>query len=199
MAAPDPPPRGGRFAPSPRLGRDLADYSYVTSGITVDLILTHWNTGDAVGDTYTGMDGVLGSTHDDILRGAYAADTLVGNGGDDFMEGREGNDWLRGGGGDDTLRGGRGADNLDGGAGFDIVDYGQASEGVTVDLVQPWANTGEAAGDIFTGIWGLNGSQHDDVIHGSWIGKCSRAGTAMTKSSRAQVTTHLRADWATTF
>ncbi len=149
-------------------GRDMVDYAHVGTGIVVDLLLAGQNSGEATGDSFSGIDGILGSAHDDILRGNYAANTLQGGAGNDELVGREGDDVLEGGAGADVLRGGRGADVLNGGGGRDIADYGQAASGVVADLVLIEQNTGEAAGDTYTGIDGLGGSAHDDILRGSW-------------------------------
>ena len=149
-------------------GFDRADYLQAAGGLTVDLALSHLNTGEAAGDSYVGIEGLWGSGFADILRGTYLGDAITGDGGDDLIFGRAGNDVLTGGAGDDTLRGGLGADVLDGGTGFDWADYLQASVGVTADLIYVATNTGEAAGDTYSGIDGLIGSNFGDVLRAGW-------------------------------
>ena len=100
-------------------GLDRADYFHARAGVTADLALAALNTGEAAGDTYSGIEGLWGSVFADTLRGTYLADAITGDAGDDFLFGRAGDDVLTGGSGDDVLRGGLGADGLDGGAGFD--------------------------------------------------------------------------------
>ena len=63
-------------------------------------------------------------------------------------------------------RGGLGADSLNGADGADWASYQAASAGVRVDLTTPSQNTGEAAGDKFTGIEGLRGSAFADDLRG---------------------------------
>ncbi|OQP88359.1 hypothetical protein BTR14_02690 [Rhizobium rhizosphaerae] len=92
---------------------------------------------------------------------------VKGTAGNDTLEGMAGRDQLEGGDGKDTLIGGAGADVLIGGAGIDIASYRTAGSGVTVDLVKTTGNTGDAAGDSFTAIEGLEGSNFDDALTGS--------------------------------
>src|SRR5690606_15820373 len=75
-------------------------------------------------------------------------------------------DILDGGDGNDYLVGGNGADTFIGGAGNDTVSYYFAASGVTARLDRPELNTGEAAGDTYSGIENLYGSQFADVLCG---------------------------------
>ena len=96
-------------------------------------------------------------------------DRLEGRGGDDELFGQNGNDKLFGGGGDnDRLNGGAGADVLNGGGGDnDQAVYWDAARGVTADLQNRSANTGEAKGDRYFGVEGLWGSRFNDVLRGN--------------------------------
>lgn len=133
-------------------GFDYAIYFGATVGLTADLGTSANNTGDAAGDTYTSIEGIIGSNFNDNLRG---------NGG---------NNTLSGGAGDDMLRGRGGADVLDGGLGFDSADYAGAAAGVTVDLNTPGNNTGDAFGDTFISIDGIRGSGFADTLTGGLAG-----------------------------
>jgi len=97
-------------------------------------------------------------------------DELFGFGGSDKLFGGAGNDKLFGGTEDDWLWGGEGADVLDGGSGFDWAQYDQASSGVVASLSMPSMNTGEAAGDTYTGVEGLVGSAFKDFLEGDFQG-----------------------------
>lgn len=147
-------------------GFDWASYSETTSGVTANLSNRAANAGEAAGDVYEGIRGLQGSNYGDNL----VADTttlgnaLAGLGGNDVLHGRAGRDTLDGGSGDDILRGGLGADILDGGADFDWASYADATSGVTANLANAALNTGEAAGDSFIGIEGLQGSNYADVL-----------------------------------
>jgi Ca2+-binding RTX toxin-like protein len=129
-------------------GFDYADYSAATAGLTADLGVTANNTGDALGDTYTSIEGIRGSAFDDNLRGNGGNNTLLGGGGNDFLRGRGG------------------ADVLNGGAGTDFADYLGAAAGVTVNLSNPGTNTGDAAGDTFISIEGIRGTGFADSLTG---------------------------------
>jgi Ca2+-binding RTX toxin-like protein len=100
-------------------------------------------------------------------QGDEAANTLLGTGGKDLLVGGAGNDTLTALGGNDVLAGSAGADVLRGGSGSDTASYADASSAVVVSLLTPGTNTGDAAGDVFSQIENLAGSDHDDKITGS--------------------------------
>ena len=109
------------------------------AGVTANLANSRANTGDAAGDVYIGIRSLAGSN---------VNDTLIGDGSNNY------------------LRGQGGADALDGGAGNDTADYLNASDGLTVDLANAGNNTGDAAGDTFTSIEFVRGSDFNDVLRG---------------------------------
>jgi Ca2+-binding RTX toxin-like protein len=129
-------------------GFDLARYDYATQGVWASLDNPAMNTGEAAGDTYIGIEGLVGSKYSDVL---------VGDGGRNELYGGDGND---------LLVGGVGADLLDGGNGFDTASYFSATTGVTAHLDVAGLNTGDAAGDTYIGIENLDGSEFDDVLYG---------------------------------
>ena len=104
-------------------GFDIASYDDASAGVTVDLANPSLNTGDAAGDTFIGIEGVVGSRYADVLRGDAQANYLMGG---------DGNDSLQGGAGDDTLQGGRGFDKLIGGAGADRFLFAAGDGGDTI-------------------------------------------------------------------
>ena len=92
-------------------GFDTADYSSSKEAVTVDLINGYGAGGDAEGDTYVGIESIIGSEFDDHLIGPGAnagwESSLSGLGGDDVLVGTEKfGDILDGGVGNDTLKGG---------------------------------------------------------------------------------------------
>jgi Ca2+-binding RTX toxin-like protein len=113
-----------------------------------------------------GDDTIWGSPEADKIEGLKGHDKIKGNGGDDSIAGDEGNDWLDGGEGSDYLVGGPGADELLGGVGFDYASYTNSPVGVAVSLFHNMAFFGDAEGDTFSGIEGIWGSFHSDILVG---------------------------------
>jgi len=125
-------------------GFDTAAYWSASAGVAVDLA-TGGTGGEAAGDTYSSM--------------------LEGRAGNDWLVGGLGNDTLLGEAGNDTLVGGEGADALIGGDGFDTAAYWSAKAGVVVNLATGGTG-GEAAGDTYSSIERVVGSQFNDRITG---------------------------------
>jgi Ca2+-binding RTX toxin-like protein len=123
--------------------------------------------GDAEGDSYYGIENVVGSNYADSIVGTAGSNDLVGLGGDDGLGGGAGNDRLNGGDGDDSLNGGAGADRLDGGNGRDEISYNGAGSAVTVNLATGVGTRGDAQGDTYFGIEDVTSSNFDDVIIGN--------------------------------
>ena len=138
-------------------GFDTVSYAASEEGVEVDLSSGTGRGGDAEGDSYSDVEGVIGSSHDDIL---------VGDAGDNALSGGKG---------DDTLIGGAGADILAGGEGVDTADYFDSNAGVRVHLssevdgreVAGFGSGGDAQGDRLTGIENVVGSAHDDTVYGN--------------------------------
>ena len=82
------------------------------AGVSVDLLAGLGRGADAQGDTYTGIENVVGTAFDDILQGDHGANRLEGGLGNDFLSGLRGDDVLVSTGGDDRLVGGEGQDTL---------------------------------------------------------------------------------------
>jgi serralysin len=120
-------------------GDDWADYRGAATGVTVSLSNRFLNTGEAAGDRYNSIERIFGSQFDD---------TLIGN---DL---------------NNVLDGGAGGDLLNGGGGFDFARYKGALSGVTASLANPSVNTGDAAGDTYVSIEGLQGSNFADSLTG---------------------------------
>jgi Ca2+-binding RTX toxin-like protein len=133
-------------------GFDFVLYGDSASGVTIDLAAgTAWG-GDADGDTFSSIENIAGSDF---------ADVLIGNAGDNI---------LKGAGGDDTLVGGLGADLLAGFTGIDTVSYAASTAAVTVDLAAGTGSGGDAAGDSFSDIENVYGSDFADTLTGDGDG-----------------------------
>lgn len=137
--------------------RDSAAYWDSPTGLTVDLAHPGRNTGIAAGDSYHRIGELEGSDFDDRLSATEAANTIFAFAGDDRLYGRGGADWLNG---------GPGADLLNGGDGEDRAAYWDAAAGVTADLDDPARNAGEATGDLYRSVEGLEGARHGDALFG---------------------------------
>jgi Ca2+-binding RTX toxin-like protein len=135
----------------------------------VDLAAGTGQGDDAEGDTYTGIENVIGTAESDIIIGDGAANRLEGRGGEDYLEGGGGNDTLIGGGEDDYLLGGAGADSIDGAGGSDDwASYEDSTAAVQIDLTLETAQKsgGYGNGDVLVSIANLVGSDFSDKLIG---------------------------------
>jgi Ca2+-binding RTX toxin-like protein len=147
-------------------GFDLARYDNATAGVAVRLDMPAANTGEAAGDIFIQIEGLVGSGFSDTLVGDGDANYLFGLGGNDVLVGLGGADALLGNDGDDSLYGGAGADQLDGGEGFDFARYDDQGF-VQASLDPGFGNAGAAAGDSFFNIEGLVGGTAGDNLFGN--------------------------------
>ena len=129
-------------------GSDTAVYLNSNAGVNISLLTGYATGGHATGDTITGVENLIGSTHNDLLSGDNGANIL---------EGLDGNDLLRG-------RGG--ADQLFGDAGSDTASYSDSNFGVNINFASGFSAGGHAAGDTFFSIENLQGSGYVDVLRG---------------------------------
>ncbi len=91
-------------------GVDTMTYAAATQSVTVDLLDSSKNTGDAAGDELSNIESLVGSHYGDSLSGDDNGNTLNGGPGNDLLRGRGGNDWIIPGEGQDTINGGSGRD-----------------------------------------------------------------------------------------
>ena len=155
-------------------GNDTATYRSSKSGVYVYLNSPTQGgiglRGDAHFDKLISIENLIGSYHDDHLRGDDQDNRLDGSFGNDTLDGFAGDDTLIGGQGDDTLSGGEGADafvfNADYQTGLDtITDY---EEGV--DRIEIY---GEAEAEIIYEDWGVTviidgPEQFTLTVKGAW-------------------------------
>lgn len=154
-------------------GDDVADYSWTTAGIHVDLAA-----GTVVHQG--GTDVLVSIEH---IVGSALGDTIAGSAVANFIQGGDGNDSISAGAGNDTIAAGQGADTIDGGDGdgVDFVDFASATSGMALHLATGAEDTtgsvvasiegvlGSALADLFDGDANANwidGRAGDDTIHG---------------------------------
>jgi Ca2+-binding RTX toxin-like protein len=165
-------------------GSDTASYALATAAVTVDLAAGSGSAGEASGDTFGGIENIMGSAFadtltggggnneiaglagNDVIAGLGGADTLRGGLGNDTLIGGDGDDQLFGDAGADILRGGAGADTLDGGTGIDVASYLDAASAVNINLKTGAKSGADTAGDIYVSIEGLEGSAYADTLTG---------------------------------
>lgn len=75
-------------------GIDTLSYAHSTAGVSVGLVNDFAEGGDAVGDTFSGFENLLGSTFGDGLIGDSSNNSINGNGGRDTLYGLGGKDRL---------------------------------------------------------------------------------------------------------
>lgn len=100
-------------------GYDYVTYDTAGSAVYAYLQWAGYNFGDAAGDTFVGVEGLIGSGFGDVLIGDTGGNAIFGGNGGDWMDGLSGIDYLYGEAGNDALVGGTGNDNLTGGTGVD--------------------------------------------------------------------------------
>ena len=162
-------------------GYDTVDYSSSTEGVTVNFETGQGSGGQAEGDTYTNVENVIGSDHDDNIKGTFSEGTVadLGDGNDRFdntqghfnqhdtIDAGAGNDTVYTGDGNDTIDGGTGNDQLFGEGGNDTIDGGDGNDtirgGEGDDTI-----TGGAGDDVISG-GGYLAADNDTVVYsGNW-------------------------------
>ncbi|KAF0189654.1 MAG: hemolysin-type calcium-binding [Desulfobulbaceae bacterium] len=137
-------------------GTDTISYANSVLGVVSSLTTTFGSgpavtqTNDALGDTYVGIENMIGS------------------GGSDTLIGESNNNRIEGGAGDDTLEGMGGADQLIGGVGIDTASYVHSTYVyASLTTLAGFTNVGDAAGDTYDGIENLTGSSFNDILIGT--------------------------------
>lgn len=102
-------------------GFDRVDYGGAEDGISAFLALPSLNLGAALGDTYQEIEGLTGTSFNDVLYGDGSANLLVGDQGNDFLNAGYGIDTVLGGQGQDILVDPDGGALLEGGSGDDLI------------------------------------------------------------------------------
>ena len=161
-------------------GKDTVTYAAAAAGVLVDLENSANNTGDAAGDSYVGIENLIGSGFGDTLLGNAGDNTIDGGAGADDLDGRSGDDLLRGGTGDDTYHIDSAGDRVEEaeGEGTDTVlasvsaalrDHSQHLENLVLTGSGDIDGTGNGLQNTITGNDGdnvLNGAWNNDVLFG---------------------------------
>ncbi|MGV1047192.1 MAG: calcium-binding protein [Solirubrobacterales bacterium] len=129
-------------------GFDTISYPLVKNGVTVDLAKVGPQATGNGNDSFSEIEGVIGSEFGDTLLGTAGPNVLKAGQGDDTVDGRGGDDLLSGASGTDTLT------------------YAAAPAGVVVDLGAGTASGGFGT-DSATEFENLIGSPFADVLTGS--------------------------------
>jgi len=152
---------------------NTASYAHASLGVTALLAAApasatyiYAATNDAAGDVYINIQNLTGSNNNDTLIGDGNNNILDGGDGNDLLISNGGNDTLLGGAGNDTLVSGAGSNLLNGGTGNDLVSYRYDTAGVNASLLNSASNTGQAAGDTYISIEGLEGGSGNDMLTG---------------------------------
>ncbi|WP_158246498.1 cadherin-like domain-containing protein [Thalassospira sp. GB04J01] len=145
-------------------GQDIVDYSGSDQG--VDLSLENGGTaGAAAGDSFDGVENVIGTDHDDVISGNATDNTLDAGVGDDSLSGEAGDDLLVGGSGDDVLDGGDGSDTLEGGVGDDTLSGGTGQDTINAGAGDDRI-VARGDGDIIDGGDGSDTLDYSDADEG---------------------------------
>jgi hypothetical protein len=142
---------GGNDTVNGGAGVDLIDFSDASAGISVTLGAGGSGSADlsAVGldkDSYSNIEGVIGSAFNDTLAGNTS---------------------------DNIIRGGAGNDTIDGAGGTDILDFSDGTSGITFTVIQSSSNnsinlsTAGLGTDTYKNIEGVTGTHFDDTLNGS--------------------------------
>lgn len=134
-------------------GTDTATYINSSGAVRASLTnnLSFFDSaGDAIGDTFNGIENLTGSSFSDALFGNSGANIINGGDGSDFLQGL--------GGGDSYI----------GGSGIDSVSYARANDntGVIANLLTGQGTAGFANGDTYNSIENLIGTNWDDQFTG---------------------------------
>jgi serralysin len=143
-------------------GKDTIKYDGAKN-TRIDLLAATLDYSPTGGGVMSFVDGILGGF---TIAAGVVIENASGGSGDDSILGNAANNELKGGAGNDVLVGREGGDKLDGGTGTDVASYLTSSAGVTASLDNNGCSTGDAAGDKFSGIEGLQGSNFNDKLGG---------------------------------
>lgn len=147
-------------------GWDVLSFDDATEGVRV--VMHQGGVGTVGGDSFSGIEDIYGSRHDDLIVGNVEDNYLAGQAGNDIIRGFYGNDTLDGGAGDDVFDDLMGESNmvLIGGDGQDMAafSYWNKSVGLTIDLNREDAQRVGDGDYVFQSIEDLAGTRHADTF-----------------------------------
>jgi Ca2+-binding RTX toxin-like protein len=169
-------PRGGNDYVDGAGGFNILAFEQPTSGAGVVANLAMRRASGEGKDSFSHVEGLVGSPAADSLVGDRFQNLLLGENGNDRLVAGAGHDVLRGDAGSDTLNGGQGTDLLEGGAGSDTLiggpgaaadtaSYENSPAAVSVDLTRHIVRGGEGR-DRLHQIEAVAGSGFNDVLVG---------------------------------
>ncbi|MDA0781250.1 MAG: putative Ig domain-containing protein [Rickettsiales bacterium] len=141
-----------------KIGNDLV-INFINNPTDKITVLNHYNSDNSMIEKILFADG----SELDLVNSSV---NINGSIGDNIISGTSYNDIINGGEGDDVLEGGAGSDTIDGGLGDDVISYRNSSQAVNVNLSNNTASGGDAEGDTYTNIEGIEGSMFSDVLTG---------------------------------
>ena len=149
-------------APSIRLeGGAGDDIYYINNGATASIVELADGGNDEIRVSVINPSNTYMAENIERLTYVGSEDfTGWGNANDNILTGNSGND---------TLYGGAGADQFIGGAGYDTAGYTDSSVAVNINL-KTGVHSGIGAGDTFTDIEAIKGSNYDDTFVGDGLG-----------------------------
>ncbi len=128
---------------------DTVSYAGSSIGVYIDFGFQGWVLNDG---SIGGWGFAQGDADNEFIAGF---ENIVGSGHDDDLRGNNANNKIEGGAGNDSISGGTGNDILDGGAGFDTLDYSYVSGfGLTLTLGAWDKNTLTSAAASTSGVTG---------------------------------------------
>lgn len=149
-------------------GSDAVSYAGSAAAVNINMLTGVALGGDAAGDVFFSVEGLIGSSRGDTLAGNDAANSLYGDSGNDNLSGRGGVDFLYGGVGNDSLSGGDAGDRLYGEAGNDTL-LGEAGSDILRGGAGNDSLTGDTGNDVLVGDAGndvIIGGLGDDTLDG---------------------------------
>lgn len=154
-------------------GIDTASYEDAAAGVVASLANPAVNSGDALGDTYSSVENLVGTAFGDVLTGNSLANSLAGGGGNDTLNGSTGNDTLSGGAGLDSFvfNSALGAGNID-----TITDFVVGSDSIRLEnaIFTALATVGTLATTAFrASVTGLAADGDDRIIYNITTGALS--------------------------